>query len=103
MKDKKIAYRHGDVVITKIISRPKEVKKLKHLILARGEVTGHAHRITKGEARLYEKDNILYLNVSSDTAALTHEEHAQIDIPAGDYEIRIQREYGPDGWYDVQD
>jgi hypothetical protein len=29
-------------------------KKLPHLTLAEGEVTGHAHRITEGQAELYE-------------------------------------------------
>ena len=94
-------YRHGDVII-KIV---KEIqgKKLNHLRLAEGEVTGHCHKITAGEAELYEKDGVLYLRVKSAQASLTHEEHKTIEIPKGDYEITIQREYSPEGWRRVAD
>ncbi|MFB2881393.1 hypothetical protein [Floridanema aerugineum] len=39
----------------------------------------------------------------SPTALLTHEEHKQIAIPQGDWVIRIQREYEPEGWRYVAD
>jgi len=94
-------YRHGDVLIQKVDSVKGE--KLKHLVLAEGEVTGHAHRITEGEAELYEANGVLYLSVKSETAALTHEEHKRIDLPMGDYQITIQREYSPEGWRNVAD
>lgn len=96
-------FRHGDVLIcsTKII--PKNAKKLTHLVLAEGEVTFHAHRITEGDATLYEENGVLYLHVESETATLTHEEHKRIDLPKGDYQITIQREYQPDGWRRVAD
>lgn len=94
-------YRHGDVLISEV----KEIKgkKLKHLVLAEGEVTGHAHRITEGEAELYEHEGTLFLKVLSENAALTHEEHKRIELPKGNYEIKIQREYQPDGWRYVAD
>ncbi len=94
-------YRHGDVLISKV----SEVKgkKLAHLVLAEGEVTGHAHRITAGEAELYESNGVLFLKVVSEHAKLTHEEHKPIDLPKGDYEITIQREYEPEGWRNVAD
>ena len=97
------AYRQGDVLIFIDQKIPRGTKKLAHLTLAEGEVTGHAHRITEGEATLYERKGTLYLKVISDVAALTHEEHHRIDLPRGDYEIRIQREYEPDGWRNVID
>jgi hypothetical protein len=94
--------RQGDVLI---IPSDKLAKgtKLPHLTLAEGEVTGHRHRISSGEAGLYEREGVLYLRVISPTAILTHEEHVQVTIPQGNWEIRIQREYEPDGWRYVAD
>ena len=93
--------RQGDVIL-KAIARS-EGKKLSHLTLAEGEVTGHSHRIADGRAELYEKDGILYLKVLSEKATLIHEEHQAVDIPQGDWLVRIQREYEPDGWRYVAD
>jgi hypothetical protein len=61
--------------------------------LAAGEVTGHKHRITEGQAELYEKHDTLYLRVISEVALLKHEEHQAISIPQGSRMVRIQREY----------
>ncbi|MDJ0718215.1 MAG: hypothetical protein QNJ54_28975 [Prochloraceae cyanobacterium] len=93
--------RQGDVIITP--SEQIEGQKLSHLTLAEGEVTGHSHRISEGQAELYEKEGTLYLKVLSDTATLIHEEHNKIDIPQGNWMVRIQREYEPQGWRYVAD
>ncbi|HEY9295792.1 MAG TPA: hypothetical protein VIQ31_05365 [Phormidium sp.] len=93
--------RQGDVIL--IPTQSIEGKQLPHLTLAEGEVTGHSHRISEGEAELYERNGTLYLKVFSPTALLTHEEHNQIAIPQGDWMIRIQREYEPQGWRYVAD
>lgn len=91
-------YRHGDVGIFPTKKKFLDGVKRDRLVLAEGEVTGHAHRIAEGEASLYEKNGVLYLRVFSDTATVTHEEHKPIEIPMGDYEIRIQKDYEPEGW-----
>lgn len=93
--------RQGDVLLTP--AHKIEGKKLTHLTLAEGEVTGHRHRIAEGEAELYEKDGTLYLKVLSQKALLAHEEHAAIAIPQGNWMVRIQREYEPQGWRYVAD
>jgi hypothetical protein len=101
--------RQGDVILLSVqqtVSKaaPQELgKKLPHLTLAEGEVTGHSHRISDGQAELYEKDGTLYLRVLSETATLTHEEHKAIKIPQGSWMVRIQREYEPEGWRYVAD
>ena len=81
----------GDVLIKKV----SEIngKKLNHLILAEGEVTGHKHVIMEGDAELFELEGTLFLRVVSETATLTHEEHKPVILPSGDYEIGIVREY----------
>lgn len=101
--------RQGDVILISL-NQPSSAagsqalgKKLPHLTLAEGEVTGHSHRISQGKAELYEKEGTLYLRVLSETATLTHEEHKAIQIPQGNWMVRIQREYEPEGWRYVAD
>jgi hypothetical protein len=93
--------RQGDVILKPTDSF--KGKKLSHLTLAEGEVTGHSHRIAEGEAELYEKEGTLYLRVLSPKATLIHEEHKAIEIPQGNWMVRIQREYEPYGWRYVAD
>lgn len=93
--------RQGDVLLQSV--KTSRGKKLRHLTLAEGEVTGHSHRISNGEAELYEENGTLYLRVLSDRATLIHEEHKAIDIPQGNWMVRIQREYQPEGWHYVAD
>ena len=99
-------YRQGDVLIVStdnIPGNPEPEKKLPHLTLAKGEVTGHAHKITEGDAELYEHEGTLFLKVISEEALLSHEEHLPILLPRGNYEIKIQKEYEPGGWRKVSD
>ncbi len=95
--------RQGDVLVIPSSTSIYSATKLPHLTLAEGEVTGHRHRISNGEAELFERDGTLYLKVLSPMAILTHEEHAEVTIPQGNWEIRIQREYSPEGWRYVAD
>lgn len=116
-------FRQGDVLISKV--ERSEGKKKKDLVLAYGEVTGHRHQVMceKGEAELYEKDGTIFLKVEADQVTLYHGSteqiarqqagetldyakedcHAAVTLPRGDYEIKIQREYQPEGWRYVAD
>jgi hypothetical protein len=89
-----IKLQQGDVIIKSVNSIP-DGEKLKHLILSEGEVSGHSHRITSGQAELTLCNNILFLKVLSKKAELTHEEHKTITLPQGNYEITIVKEYDP--------
>jgi hypothetical protein len=93
--------RQGDVLLIPRVLVPGT--KLPHLTLAEGKVTGHRHQISAGDAELFEKDGFLYLKVFSPTAILIHEEHAEVTIPKGNWEIHIQREYPSGGWRYVTD
>lgn len=95
--------RQGDVILTPARQPLEFGSRLPHLTLAEGEVTGHSHRISAGEAELFEQQGALFLEVASATATLTHEEHQAIEIPQGTWMVRIQREYEPAGWRYVQD
>lgn len=89
-------YRHGDVLISAIETLPAEAKPREGLILARGEVTGHAHRIeTDGKAELFQAGQQLFLRVLGCAAKVVHEEHQPIELPIGTYRVWRQREYDP--------
>ena len=88
-------YRQGDVIL-EVVGTQKiaDASEKPDLILARGETTGHAHRITEGQARLYAfATGVVILKVLSEYARLYHEEHEDIILPMGDYQIRQQREW----------
>jgi len=105
MATRKRIYRQGDVWIYSITEKEFTERRKraihrderKGLILAEGEVTGHHHRIPEG-GRLYddEQRNEVRLLSASRPISLQHEEHETIEIPAGKYEVRIQREYAPE-------
>ena len=83
----------GDVLLIQTDESIKNGKELTHLTLAEGEVTGHSHQIVSGIATLIAIGDKRILNVLSDYAKLKHQEHKEIDIPKGKYEVRIVKEY----------
>jgi hypothetical protein len=90
-------YRQGDVLIRRIKAVPQTTaKKRESGILAFGEVTGHCHKVeTLDHAEVLEVGTDLYLRVSEDGVRIVHDEHSPITLPAGSYEVTIQREYSP--------
>ena len=96
-------FRQGDVLVVPVDYVPKDASLQKgEVILAHGEVTGHAHRIRHKFARVLEKDGRRYLRLPKE-AVLEHEEHEHLTIPKGEYEVIIQREYSPEAIRNVAD
>ena len=62
------------------------MKKLKHLVLAEGEVTGHSHKVVEGVAELYQDNRLKMLRAKS-KVKIGHEEHKPIEIPVGDWNV----------------
>lgn len=96
-------FRQGDVLIIPLNGKmPKGCEAVKRdkgrVVLAYGEVTGHAHAIVSKNAELFTepKAKRTFLRVVKTEALLRHEEHDTVKLPAGDYEIRHQREYTPE-------
>ena|SRR5579864_1569262 len=90
--------RQGDVLIRKVKSIPKgdDRKPRPNGILAYGEVTGHSHAISSlDEAELFEVGSGMFMTVSESGVSIRHQEHDEIILPAGNYEITIQKEYSP--------
>ncbi|HEX2915020.1 MAG TPA: hypothetical protein VH186_29775 [Chloroflexia bacterium] len=89
-------WRHGDVLLASTENIPAGAVPLSHTVLAKGEITGHSHRIAEpGAATLWELNGLLYLKVSAESATLMHEEHKPIVLPGGFYRVWQQREYTP--------
>jgi hypothetical protein len=109
MKTNQTHYRQGDVLIERIGSLPKSIKPLARengkVVLAHGEVTGHAHAIADKHATLFaaEGEVATFLEVRDAMAALQHEEHSTIVLPPGNYRVTRQREYSPEEIRNVAD
>lgn len=106
MQQKKQLYRQGDVMFIRRPKSPSGDRKVrKDGIVMHGEATGHAHRIADlASAEVYDVGDGAFLSVSADGGvSIVHDEHLPIDLPKGDYEIRIQREYSPEGLRSVID
>jgi hypothetical protein len=94
-------YRQGDVLIKEVDIIPQKVNQLKddngRVVLAYGEATGHHHSLAVEDATLFENDvdGSRFLKLCRDSV-LTHQEHDPINLPAGNYEVVIQREYSPE-------
>jgi hypothetical protein len=105
-------FRQGDVLLVPVRRErlPEHFRPLPRdargrLVLALGEVTGHAHAVAAPDAELLgDPESVGERLLRIVTAAqLTHEEHAAIPLPAGLYRVVRQREYesaqGGSAWY----
>ena len=89
-------WRHGDVLIAAVATVPSAARKLPTCVLARGEMTGHSHRIEQPDAaEVWQYEGQLFLKIIGDRAVLIHEEHKPITLPHGTYRVWQQREYTP--------
>lgn len=105
MKGKLI--RQGDVMLRPVARIPATAARQEQndrIVLAYGEVTGHAHAIHELEDVdvLVTADGTMYLSVTR-PVALQHEEHATIVLTPGKYERVLQREYSPSAIRNVLD
>lgn len=103
-------FRQGDVLIVPIKSMPKAVEPIERdqgrVVLAYGEVTGHAHAIKDQRAALFRDPKLaaIFMHVSGDgPVALEHDEHDTISVPPGNYQVIRQREYSPEAIRNVAD
>ena len=88
-------YRHGDLLIVRRESIPENLRVRESCVLAEGEATGHAHRVRGGATVLEDDKGLTYVRVTEEGAVVTHEEHAPITLPPGEYEVVRQREFDP--------
>ena len=93
-----VMLRQGDVLLVPADAVPEDARVVARddgrVVLAYGEVTGHAHAIASRAATQLRDGDDRYLRLDAE-ATLAHEEHAPIEVPPGVYRIVIQREYVP--------
>jgi hypothetical protein len=85
--------RQGDVLLRQVSKLPKTAQRKKDKVLAYGEATGHRHQFTSPFAELFVDVDGKQYAFLVETAMLEHEEHANIEVPKGTYELIIQREF----------
>lgn len=108
---KQTIYRHGDVVLHRIVAQdvtgeiPRDPDGA--VVLARGEATGHRHFIRERDVALFDlggDPTVRVCRVGGGGATLRHEEHGDLVLSPGDYRVTIKRQYEPEGrWSPVQD
>lgn len=99
--------RQGDVLIERVTAipaaAPRQPDVRGRVILAYGEVTGHAHTLDATDAvRFGPSEDAFWLRVDCETA-VEHQEHAPITLAPGNYRVRRQREYSAAGERRVAD
>jgi len=105
--EKPLMLRQGDVLLVRVDHIPavtKNVPRSQHgIVLAEGEVTGHAHRISSRHAQLVRtEEDVRFLRVTA-PVTLRHEEHKTVEIPPGNYRVTIHHEYQPAAIVRVED
>jgi hypothetical protein len=103
-------FRQGDVLLIPVKQMPKGLEPVSRekgrVVLAHGEVTGHAHAIKDQRAALFRDPKLMatFMHVGGDApVALEHDEHDTIAVPPGNYQVVRQREYSPDEIRRVED
>jgi hypothetical protein len=92
--------RQGDVSLVRVTKLPADAVEIKteseRVVLAYGEVTGHAHAIYEDidKVRVWAVGKVKYLEVMA-TVMLRHEEHTHAAIEPGIYKLPVQVEYEP--------
>lgn len=93
--------RHGDVLLTRKSdsAMAAEKKGKKRLVVAEGEVTGHAHVICAERIGVISPTEIDL----PDGGIITHEEHGVLRLDRGIYEVRRQTEWIEQRMHTVRD
>lgn len=73
------------------------------VVLAYGEVTGHAHAIHEAGVQQVALSDGTRAIVVDRLSALVHEEHATLGVTPGTYQVLRQREYSPEAIRNVAD
>lgn len=98
MKTKSTIIRQGDVCLIAVATLPENATAIEsqdRVVLAYGEVTGHAHAIYEPtKARLWDAGAERFLQVLV-RCELRHEEHTHITLEPGIYRLPKQMEYTP--------
>lgn len=107
-KEMKGQIRQGDILLVPIEKRPPSgAESRTEVVLAWGEITGHAHRAS-GDLLEWTDDGFRYIHSIGEIGTLKHEDHdpEPVDVlaPGQTYRVVQQREWTLEGqWQAVQD
>ena len=97
-------FRHGDLLIAPVAAIPLGGRVKEDMVLARGEATGHTHRLEAREpVQLWEFSNEMYFRLGAGGGELVHDEHKAIQLHPGAYRVWKQRQYEPQGNRAIED
>jgi hypothetical protein len=102
-------WRQGDIYFVKLDEEtdPTKGTTVKNGVIAKGETTGHAHRLSQSSmaagALLYLVGRSMFLRTPEAGATIVHDEHGPIALPAGSYAVVPQREFDGLRWRQVLD
>ena len=102
-------WRQGDIYFVKLDNEPglEGASPVETGIIARGEETGHAHRVSPSSladgAALALLGGSMYLRSPQAGATIVHDEHGPIELPAGAYVVVHQQEFDGLRWRTVID
>jgi hypothetical protein len=93
-------YRHGDLSFKPLINLPDDIKlgvEVKSCVLAEGETTGHKHVLTAELQTIVkihtDSQGRTYIEVKDGNTKVTHEEHREITLIPGLYQMNNEREH----------
>jgi len=93
--------RQGDLSFHPIDKLPANLKKIEHngsFVLAKGEFTGHSHRVLVADPQqinIYQDRYGRYVLEIKDKTEIVHEEHKTIILQPGIYIQEIEQERDP--------
>jgi hypothetical protein len=102
-------WRQGDIYFVKLEGETDQATStpVKTGIIAKGETTEHAHRLSQQSmaqgAVLSLLGRSMFLRSPQAGATIVHDEHHAIDLPAGLYAVVPQQEFDGLGWRQVLD
>jgi hypothetical protein len=102
-------WRQGDIYFVKLDDEPSSegLALVKSRIIAKGEHTGHAHRLSPSSidagTLLYLVGRSMFLRTPEAGATIVHDEHGPIALPTGSYAVVPQQEFDGLRWRQVLD
>jgi hypothetical protein len=102
-------WRQGDIYFVKLDEEMDSVNAtpVKNGIIAKGETTGHAHRVSPTSiaagALLSLIGRSMFLRSPEAGTTIVHDEHGPIELPTGSYAVVPQQEFDGLRWRQVLD
>ena len=102
-------WRQGDIYFVKLDEEINSADStpIKSGIIAKGETTGHAHRVSQSSiaagALLSLVGRSMFLRSPEVGTTIVHDEHGPIELPAGSYAVVLQQEFDGLRWRQVLD